>query len=346
MQDQNIGIAMSGGVDSTACALLLKDHYRVKGFFMQLAQPNFREQKSRVESIADKIGIPLQVIDLRQEFEKKVLNYFSGSYFQGLTPNPCVICNREIKFGLFLDSILNAGLDKMATGHYSRIQNIDNIFRLYTGDDPRKDQSYFLSRLTQKQLAKILFPLGDKTKSDIYSFVKEYGFDDFEGQESQDICFLENSEIGSFLEHRVADRELTGPIVSASGKQLGSHRGLYRYTIGQRKGLGISSDAPLYVIGLDVKRNAVVVGGNEELFKKRLLVKDVHWLAETQPDITKEYKVRIRYSHRGSTAQIHLHDNNRGEIIFHEPQRAVTPGQFAVVYDDAELLGSGIIEQD
>jgi tRNA-specific 2-thiouridylase len=343
VNDKQVGIALSGGVDSTACALLLREHYQVKGFFMQLAQPDFTAQKARVEAVANKLGISLQIINLQQEFEQRVLGYFSGSYFQGLTPNPCVICNREIKFGLFMEAILGAGMDIMATGHYARIKKTDNKFHLYCGDDPQKDQSYFLSRLTQQQLAKVIFPLGAKTKKSTYRFVEEHGFNDFQGLESQDICFLENSQIGAFLENRSTSENITGPIVSTSGKVLGRHKGLFRYTIGQRKGLGISSETPLYVVGLDAIGNRVIVGRNEELFSKKIQVQKLHWISDNIPDTSTDYMVRIRYSHKGSLARLVLNDLGGGDIIFHEAQRAVTPGQFAVIYQGTELLGSGII---
>jgi tRNA-specific 2-thiouridylase len=343
VKEKQIGIALSGGVDSTACALLLREHYQVKGFFMQLAQPNFAAQKARVETIAERLGIPLQIINLQQEFKQRVLDYFSGSYYQGLTPNPCVICNREIKFGLFMEAILSAGMDKMATGHYARIEQKEDVYHLHSGDDPKKDQSYFLSRLTQEQLSKVIFPLGEQTKESTYRFVEEHGFDDFQGLESQDVCFLENSRLGNFLEDHSTGENVTGSIVSTSGKVLGHHKGLFRYTIGQRKGLGIASEAPLYVVGLDATANRVIVGRNEELFKKQIRVRELHWLAAKAPDTAIDYKVRIRYSHRGSTARLILDDNGCGDIIFQEPQRAVTPGQFAVIYHDTELLGSGII---
>ena len=335
---------MSGGVDSTACALMLKEKYEIKGFFMRLAQPDFVEQKERVEIIADKIGVDLEIIDLRGEFEQAVLDYFSGSYFKGLTPNPCVKCNKEIKFGLFLDAILKTGMSKMATGHYARISEENHIFHLMAGLDPKKDQSYFLARLNQQQLSSVLFPLGDKEKESIYTYVENKGFTNFRGQESQDVCFLEKNQIGSFLDTRNNQSASKGAIVTTDGKVLGEHTGLFHYTIGQRKGLGISHPEPLYVIGLDATNNTVLVGTNDELFSKTIQVKELHWLSGTQPDLSQPYNVRIRYSHRGSPAQLKLQQNNCGTFTFTEAQRAITPGQFAVVYNNTELLGSGIIE--
>ncbi len=334
---------MSGGVDSTACALLLKDNYEIEGFFMQLAQPNFAQQRAKVESIAKRLDIKLNVIDLRHEFEQKVLHYFSSSYFKGLTPNPCVVCNREIKFGLFMESILDHGMDKIATGHYARIIEGDTLFRLHCGADPKKDQSYFLSRLNQLQLSRILFPLGEKEKKATYLLVEQHGFDDFRGIESQDVCFLENKNISHFLETNSPQTDSSGPILSSVGEHLGTHRGLFHYTIGQRKGLGISSDAPLYVIALNRKNNSVIVGGNEELFKNIIQLRDLHWLAGSPPLPDKDFGVRIRYSHEGAAATLTLNKDDRGELLFIEPQRAITPGQFAVIYDKTELLGSGII---
>ncbi len=334
---------MSGGVDSTVCALLLREQYEIEGFFMRLAQPDFRRQKTEVVSVAKKLGIKLNIIDLRHEFEKKVLHYFSSSYLEGLTPNPCVVCNREIKFGLFMDNILHHGMDKMATGHYARILNNEGTYRLFTGVDPKKDQSYFLSRLDQIQLSRVLFPLGEKVKESTYTFVEQHGFDNFRGMESQDVCFLQNKGIGPFLQICSPKADNHGPILSTSGKHLGYHHGLFHYTVGQRKGLGISSDTPLYVVGLDRTNNSVIVGKNEELFKSTIRIKALHWLTGSQPFLDREYTVRIRYSHKGATATIALEKDAYAKIIFKEPQRAIAPGQFAVIYDDSELLGSGII---
>lgn len=334
---------MSGGVDSTACAMLLREEYHLKGFFMQLAQPDFPAQKKRVEALASRLDIELEVVDLRKEFKSRVLDYFSSSYFEGRTPNPCVICNREIKFGLFLDAILGAGMEKMATGHYARITREGGFYHLLAGTDPKKDQSYFLSRLCQSQLSKVLFPLGDRKKEDVYELVEKFGFNNFRGQESQDVCFLKNNSVATYLEKGGASKDDAGHIVSTDGTLLGSHKGLYRYTIGQRRGLGISSDAPLYVIGLDKENNNVIAGSNEDLLRNNIKVRDLHWLASNPPDSSRKYTVRIRYSHRGGDATIIQHENGGGEIVFDEPQRAITPGQFAVVYNKSEVLGSGII---
>lgn len=338
-----IGIAMSGGVDSTACALMLQEKHQVKGFFMRLAQPDFNEQKSRVETIADRLGIELQIIDLRKEFEQAVLSYFSTSYFRGVTPNPCVICNKEIKFGLFLDTILQAGMAKMATGHYACITQDNGLYHLKAGLDPKKDQSYFLARLSQQQLGSVLFPLGDKEKESIYEFVENKGFTHFRGQESQDVCFLEKNQLGSFLDKKCKKTAVKGVIVGTDGKVLGEHTGLFHYTIGQRKGLGISHPEPLYVTGLDAENNRVMVGTSSELFNTSIRVKGLHWLSGAPPDLSRTYNVRIRYSHRGTPARLKLQENDCGTFSFTEPQRAVTPGQFAVVYNKRELLGSGII---
>lgn len=343
MQVKKTGIALSGGVDSTACALLLKKQGEVEGFFMRLHQPDFEKQKNRVERIAEKLSIRLNIIDLRDEFEEKVLNYFTSHYFKGLTPNPCVICNREIKFGLFFDRIMAHGMDMAATGHYVNLVCMDGIYHLLCGTDRSKDQSYFLSRLDQRQLSKVIFPLGGMEKKQTYRLVEEHGFDDFRGIESQDVCFLEGGKVSSFLEKKAPRSLRRGSIITRSGKKLGEHKGLFRYTIGQRKGLGISSSHPLYVIALDPATGNVIVGSDEKLLKSSIQVRNLHWLSGAPPENRKKYMVRIRYSHRGAAATLVLGKNNEGHFLFDEPQRAITPGQFAVVYTGDELLGSGII---
>lgn len=343
VKNKKVGIAMSGGVDSTASALLLRENNSVHGFFMALAQPNLNQQQDRVQLLAEQLGIPLTIINLQSAFEKRVLNYFSGSYFEGLTPNPCVVCNKEIKFGLFLDTVLNAGMEMMATGHYANLIKEKGVCRLFQGEDPKKDQSYFLCRLKQSQLAKLHFPLGMMTKEKIYEFVESHGFGDFRGLESQDVCFLEENQIGRFLDLRSSKEKTSGNIVHINGEILGQHNGLHHYTIGQRKGLGISYTSPLYVTELNVERNEVVVGSNEALFKDKIEVKEIHWLSGVQPALDTNYTVKIRYSHQGAEATLTQTGTQTGEFLFAEPQRAVTPGQFAVIYRKKELIGSAII---
>lgn len=343
MKKTKIGIAMSGGVDSTATALLMQQEVEVSGFFMKLEQPDYEAQVERVSSIAEKLSIELEIIDLTQQFQKAVLDYFSGSYFKGLTPNPCVVCNREIKFGLFQKAILESGVDKMATGHYAQIVEQNGSYQLHKGVDSYKDQSYFLSRLTQNQLSKTIFPLGGMEKNNIYNLVEQHGFMDFRGQESQDVCFLEHDNVAEFLEKRDDFLDMSGDITLRDGTVLGEHKGLHRYTVGQRKGLGIAYHSPLYVIELDMKTNSVIVGTNDDLFQQELLVNDVHWLTPDIPENLTNIDVRLRSTHRGAIASIQTDSSSFAKIIFSEPQRAITPGQFAVFYKNSQVLGSGII---
>jgi tRNA-uridine 2-sulfurtransferase len=335
---------MSGGVDSTACVLLLRHSYRVQGFFMRLAQPDYPAQEARVRQLADRLGVALTIVDLRDAFRQKVLAYTATTYRRGQTPNPCLVCNREIKFGLLLEAVLAAGMAGLATGHYAVLTNDQGRYRLFAGADRRKDQSYFLSRLGQRQLARCLFPLGRQSKEETYRLVAAAGFDDFHGQESQDVCFLADGDIGTFVEKESGGEGEGGPILNRSGSQLGCHRGLYRYTIGQRRGLGIAAARPLYVTALDPDRNALIVGEEEELLRDRFQVRELHWLAGTPPAGPLPYTVRLRSGHRGCPATLTLGDQGRGDIRLDQPQRAITPGQFAVLYHDDELLGSGIIE--
>ncbi len=335
---------MSGGVDSTACALLLQNQYQVHGFFMQLAQPDFSEQLKRVKEITQRCGIPLQVIDLRAQFEDKILSYFSTSYQNGRTPNPCMICNREIKFGLFMDAILEQGMERVATGHYANIKEQDGCFLLRKGKDTNKDQSYFLARLTQKQLARALFPLGEMCKEEVYAMVEKRGFTEFRGQESQDVCFLGTSSVGHFLEERMRDLKTEGEIVNEDGQILGRHNGIYNYTIGQRRGLGISDSSPWYVVAIDAPANRIIVGKDDALFHNTIDIEDVSWNCGRLPHPDQDYQVRIRYRHQGATARISRLSENRYRIIFPEKQRAVTPGQFAVIYEKDLILGSGEIQ--
>ncbi len=341
VKKSRVGVALSGGVDSTAAALLLKRHYNVTGFFMQLAQPDIKRQIARVRCVADKLDIPLHIVDLADAFERCVLDYFDSSYRRGLTPNPCVVCNAEIKFGLLLDAVTEAGMEKMATGHYVRLEQSKHGYHLYKGADAAKDQSYFLCRLRQSQLARLIFPLGEHIKEHLYGYVEECGIGSFRGSESQDVCFLQDLKVGEYLRHRFAF--IPGAIVATDGTELGRHAGIGNYTIGQRRGLGISAQEPLYVVEIDADLNQVVVGGEDELHSRDLLLDDLRWIAGREPSLDQPFQAKIRSTHTGSTAELRPAANCRMHLRFQEAQRAASPGQFAVLYRGDEMLGSGEI---
>lgn len=338
-----IGIALSGGVDSTATALLLRENHDITGFFMELAQPDLNLQRQRVQEVADQLAIPLHCINLSDDFNRVVLNYFSLLYGKGETPNPCVVCNQGIKFGLLQERILDYGMDLMATGHYVQKGECGKT-SLLRGVDKSKDQSYFLCRLTREQLENAIFPLGAKYKREIYPYVAGHGFTGFLGNESQDVCFLKETSLGDYLENVCQQARGCGEIVTKEGEILGEHRGLHRYTVGQRRGLGIAAAAPLYVIAIDPTRNQLVVGPQEDLHVHRINLHDLHWIGDP-PSGPENYLVKIRSTHSGAMAEL-VFSGAKGELHFKTPQRAVTPGQYAVFYQGEELVGSGVIGKD
>ena len=340
-----IGIAMSGGVDSTACAIMLQKTHAVQGFFMHLAQPDYQSQLARVEEIAARLRIGLTIVDLRRQFEERVLDYFSSSYRSGLTPNPCLVCNREIKFGLLLAAMTAAGVDTMATGHYARIVERDGVFHLHRGVDRHKDQSYFLARLHQAQLRRLRLPLGAWTKEKTYTFVAAHGFTGFSGAESQDVCFLGAESVGDFLLRRLPDLAADGPVLTVDGREIGRHRGLFRHTVGQRRGLGLPDSSPWYVVRLDPATNSLVVGKQDDLLQRQVEIADLHWLAGTPAESGDRFEVRLRSTHRGAAATFEITGELRARLHFDLPQRAVTPGQFAVLYQGDEVVGSGVISR-
>ncbi|MDR3629052.1 MAG: tRNA 2-thiouridine(34) synthase MnmA [Desulfocapsaceae bacterium] len=343
MKRKRVGVAMSGGVDSTACALILKADCEVRGFFMELAQPDIARQKELAQERADRIGIHLDIIDLKRQFKDKVLSYFSGRYFAGLTPNPCMVCNGEIKFGLFMEAMLAADMDLVATGHYARVHEDCGRYRLLAGTDRKKDQSYFLARLNQQQLSRVLFPLGAMRKEETYLLMERHGFADFRRQESQDICFLGRESAGDYLARLLPEKTVPGPVMTRDGRQIGTHRGLFRYTIGQRRGLGLPDATPWYVLAVEAEGNRIIVGKEDDLYSGRIRIGNLHWTAGRPAAEEIEYTVRIRYSHRGATAVLRRLDQDCYELAFAERQRAVTPGQFAVIYTGDEVVGAGEI---
>ena len=334
---------MSGGVDSTASALLLKEHYEVYGFLMNIGQPGFAEQAQEVRALADRLDIDLSIVDLKDRFKEVVLNYFVDSYRGGKTPNPCMVCNREIKCGLFLDHVLSTGLESMATGHYVRLREIDGDLGLFTGIDPHKDQSYFLARLTIPQLKRLHFPLGQMRKEETYRFIEAHGFDNFRGKESQDVCFLKGTSVATYLDGELASSMGPGPIVTFDGNEIGTHQGLHRYTVGQRRGLGLPDHSPWYVCSLDPDTNQLIVGKNEALNSSILKGVAPHWLIPSPPAVGDRFMVKIRSTHRGAAATITELDEETIGVEFDQPQRALSPGQFAVLYDNDRVIGAAEI---
>jgi tRNA-specific 2-thiouridylase len=353
-----IAVAMSGGVDSsTAAALLKEEGHEVIGLTMRLwdAPPDPPENPgsclvpapvAEARRVAAQIGISHYVIPLQEEFEKEIIGYFVDEYLRGRTPNPCVVCNQRIKFQALLKKAEELGARALATGHYARIgaDPETSRFRLWRGRDRRKDQSYFLFRLTQEQLGKILLPLGDKTKPEVREIARRLGLPVAQKSESQEICFIPDDDYRKFLESRKGKEiALPGKIVNRQGQELGRHHGIYAYTIGQRRGLGIAAAHPHYVLDLDAEKNFVVAGKNEELFSAGLIAREVNWISLPPPKGIMAADVQIRYRHPGAPGVLVPLEEGSVRVELKIPQRAVTPGQAVVFYRGDEVLGGGWI---
>lgn len=348
---------MSGGVDSsTAAAVLCQGGFEVIGMTMKVWDDSSPgdEVTRRCCSFSD-IGdarrvcaglrIPHYVSNAKGAFRKYVVDPFCEEYLSGRTPNPCVVCNTEIKFRLMLRRARALGADHIATGHYSRVRRDQETGRylLLKGRDFRKDQSYFLYGLTQSQLSHALFPLGDLTKSKVREIAAGLGLRIADKPESQEVCFVRETDYRALLRRIAPDRLRPGPIVDVNGNILGAHEGIADYTIGQRRGLGIAHPRPLYVVGFDVGRNAVIVGTSERVWEKEMTVEDVNWIAVNRLSAPMRAKTRIRYKHEASDAELSPLENGSVLVRFDRPQRAITPGQSAVFYDGDVVVGGGII---
>ncbi len=340
-------IAMSGGVDSSVAAyLLVQQGYKCTGVYMKLF--NDKEYNNKIKDIkiiCQRLNIPLKIYDFRKQFKQKVIEIFISDYKNGITPNPCIICNSEIKFGLFLDKALKDGADLIATGHYAKIKfnKSKSIYSLYKGKDEQKDQSYFLYRLNQKQLSRTLFPLSNYNKVDVIGIAKKLNIINPQTKESQEICFLANTNLQKFLKKYIKVGK--GKILNIKKQELGNHHGYFNYTIGQREGLGIGGGTPYYVIRINAKKNQVIVAkgkNNKRLFRNKIQINKINWIKGKNPKLPLKCKVSIRYNHKPVNATFKK-ESNRYFTYFHTPQRAPTSGQSAVFYKGDKCLGGGII---
>lgn len=350
---------MSGGVDSSvAAALLLEQGYEVIGVTMQLWSADLPYGEAGEDSccslsavedaraVANKLGIDYYVLNFHESFRKKVIDYFVDEYLQGRTPNPCVVCNQELKFNKLLDKVKALEGDYVATGHYVRIEfdPTSNRWLLRKGIDSTKDQSYVLYGMTQDQLAACLFPLGGYTKAEIRKQALRFGLPVASKQDSQEICFIPDQNYRRFIEEYRPDSTKPGKIVDQAGNVLGEHTGITNFTIGQRKGLGIAVGVPLFVNEINPARNEVVVGLAETVFTKKLIAAELNWIALDRLDREITVEAKIRYAAQPAPARL-IPSGDLVEVVFNEPQRAVTPGQAVVFYREDLVLGGGIIER-
>lgn len=356
---EKVLVGMSGGVDSSvAAALLMEQGYEVIGATLNLWDGKkdktdevgktccSLEDVEDARSVAFNLGIPFYVLNMKELFHDKVVQYFIDSYLMGDTPNPCIACNRYIKFDAMLEKSEALGLNYIATGHYARreFDTATGRYLLKKGVDRKKDQSYVLYMLNQHQLTKLLLPLGNLKKSEIRQIARERDFRVSEKPDSQDICFVEGGKYGDFIKAHSKKEINPGLFIDRAGHILGKHLGIVNYTIGQRKGLGISADAPLYVIEKNVEENKIVLGYKEDAYRKRFTVRDMNYIPFGNPSSDFKARVKVRYSSQEVDAVVIPLDKQRAQIQFVVPQPFVAAGQAAVLYDDEIVIGGGIIE--
>lgn len=348
-------VGLSGGVDSSvAAALLIKNGYEVIGVTMKIHDKNYSgfhyknacfgaDEESEIktaEKICEVLNIPFHIIDLSELYKNEILNYFKEEYYNGRTPNPCMLCNKKIKFKALLENVVKSGIefDYFATGHYADVKfdNISKRYLLYKGKDIKKDQSYFLALLSQTQLSKLIFPLSELSKNEVRTIARNLNLPSYNKPESQDFYSGDYTEL--------LDKSASGKIMTEDGKILGEHNGIIHYTIGQRHGLKIGYKEPLYVSKIDKIKNIVYVGSKNSILKTELTAANLNWIAFENFDKEQDTNARIRYLHKEAKARIFPINSEKIKVKFYEPQMAITPGQFVVFYDDDKVIGGGVIE--
>ena len=359
MSKPTVFLGMSGGVDSSVAALLLTEQgYDVKGVTLQVWEPedeNTAVTKKWEERgcckvglarhVAQRLGIPHEVVDTRETFRKNVVDDFIAGYLSGTTPNPCVRCNERVKFGRLYELAKARGADFVATGHYARVLPVDEGVSLFRGADGKKDQSYFLYRLPAAWLPQILFPVGHLQKTEVWKRAEELDLPADEMKESQEICFVTQGDYRTFLTAEAPQALRPGPFLDPEGKTIGEHRGIAFYTPGQRKGLGIASGERLYVKEVNPETNAVVLGRAEDLSRQTCTVHDINWLGDALPETLDHVDIKYRYASPAVSGRVQQHTAGTFSIEFQEPQQALSPGQSLVLYQGDRVLGGGIIKQ-
>ncbi len=342
MKRKRVAVAMSGGVDSSVAAALLKQAgYEVSGIHMRLGADIMSNNLADLERTCKLLDVPLYKLNLEREFKQLVVEYFCQEYGRGRTPNPCVACNQYIKFDIVLERALETGAEYLATGHYACVEATQEGYKLKKAVDITKDQSYFLYSLGQEQLRHLLLPLGELTKERVRSMARELDLPASGHHDSQDVCFIPDNDYRSFIAGHVPLK--AGKIVDINGKVLGKHGGLALYTIGQRQGLGLSSDEPLYVLKIDAESNRITVGSREQALHNVLVARQLSWVSGKSPPEPMEVTAKIRYKAPEAAAELYPGDDGV-EVRFAEPQSAMAPGQSVVFYQGDEVLGGGIID--
>ncbi len=359
MGSKKVMLGMSGGVDSSvAAAILLRQGYEVIGVTLQIWQDMDEErQKSEggccslsavddARRVANKLGIPYYVLNFKDIFNKTVIEYFKEEYFKGRTPNPCIACNRHVKWQAMLDKALSMGIDYIATGHYAKVMQdaATGRFILKKSVTDRKDQTYALYNLTQQQLSHTLMPVGDYTKDEIREIAKEIGLSVASKPDSQEICFIHDNDYGKFLSDNSDKKIVPGKFLDTKGNVLGNHKGIVHYTVGQRKGLGIAFGKPMFVVAVNPENNTVVLGDDSEVFSETLTASDLNFISIEKPMDGMRVNAKIRYSAKEAPATINVIDENTIRVVFDTPQRAITPGQSVVFYDGDIVVGGGTID--